>query len=165
MVQIKFLQLLQCSIFHNILRTFTALPVLLDILLLTWGTSEDYEIVVKTLNSRYSLWINFFVLLFHNVVSTFTNIVKLDVESDNVDSTLLDVVHFNVEIHNVVSTLIWRCTTSWRRINQKTTLKQRWNVCWVRSNRKYNIIFKCDLLKLCFFSFSENYRSSHQWCY
>ena len=60
MVQINFLQLLQCSIFHNILRTFTALPVLLDILLLTWGTSEDYEIVVKTLNSRYSLWINFF---------------------------------------------------------------------------------------------------------
>ena len=57
---IKFLQLLQCSIFHNNLRTFTALQVLLDILLLTLGASEDYEIVFKTLNSRYSIWINSF---------------------------------------------------------------------------------------------------------
>ena len=145
--------MLQCSIFHNLLRNFAALQVLLDILLLTWGASEDYEIVVKTLNSGYSIWIIFFVLFksghFHNVVSTFTNVVKLDVENDNVvstlsnvvhvnveihsvDSTLLDVVNFNVEIHNVVSTLIWHCLTSWRRINQKATLKQRWNVCWVQ---------------------------------
>ena len=34
-----------------------ALQVLLDILLLTWGVSEDYEIVVKILNSRNSIWI------------------------------------------------------------------------------------------------------------
>ena len=117
-----------------IVATFTTLQVLLDILLLTWGTSEDYEIVVKTLNSRYSLWINFFVLFrsghFQNAVSTFTNVVNLDVENDNVVSTLLVVVHFNVEIHNVVSTLIWCFPTSRRRINQKTTLKQHWNVCW-----------------------------------
>ena len=141
------MQLLQCSIFHNLLRTFSALQVLLDIPLLTWGASEDYEIVVKTLNSGYSLWINFLFVLFrsgqfHNVVSTFTNVVKLDVENDNVvstlsnvvhvnveihnvDSTLLDVVNFNVEIHNVVSTLIWRYPTSRRRINQKTTLKRQ----------------------------------------
>ena len=146
------MQLLQCSIFHNLLRNFAALQVLLDILLLTWGASEDYEIVVKTLNSGYSLWINFLFVLFrsgqfHNVVSTFTNVVKLDVENDNVvstlpniahvnfevhnvDSTLLDIVHFNVEIPNVVSTLVWRCPISRCRINQKTTLKQRWNVCW-----------------------------------
>ena len=141
------MQLLQYSIFHNLLRTFTALQVLLEILLLRWEASEYYEIVV---NSENSLWINFFVLFtgghFHYVVSTFTNVVKLDVEHDNVvstlsnavhvnveiynvDSTLLDVVHFDVEIHNV-STLIWRCPTSRRRINQKTTLKRRWNVCW-----------------------------------
>ena len=43
---------------------------------------------------------------FHNVVLTFTNVVKLDVEHDNAVSTLSNVVHVNVEIHNVVSTLI-----------------------------------------------------------
>ena len=149
-------KLLQCSFFHNLLRTSADLQVLLDIVLLTWGASEDYEIVVKTLNSGYSIWM-FFVCLFvcfrsghfHNVVSTFTNVVKLDVENGNivstsfnivhvnveirnVDSTLLDVANFNVEIHKVVSTLIWRCPRSRRPSNQKTTSKQRWNVCWVR---------------------------------
>ena len=139
------MQLLQCSIFHNLLRTFTALQVLLDILLLTWGASEDYEIVVKTLNFGYSVWINsfFFFSLFRsghfhnvvqlyveneNVVSTLSNVVHVNVEIHNIDSTLLD-VNFNVEICNVVSTLIWRCPTSRRPINQKTTLKQCWNVC------------------------------------
>ena len=52
----------------------------------------------------------FFVIFrrghFHNVVSTFSNVVKLDVENDNVVSTLSNVVHVNVEIHNVVSMLI-----------------------------------------------------------
>ena len=129
------MQLLQCSIFHNLLRTFAALQVLLDILLLTWGASEDYEIVVKTLNSGYSIWINFFVLCrsghFHNVVLTFTNVVKTDVENKLClcqrwnTQRWFDVVNFNVEIHNVVSTLIWRYPTSRRRINQKTTLKRQ----------------------------------------
>ena len=93
-----------------IVATFTTLQVLLDILLLTWGASEDYEIVVKTLNSGYSVWISFFVLFrsshFQNVVSTFSNVVKFDVENDNVVSTLSNVVHVNVEIHNVDSTLL-----------------------------------------------------------
>ena len=52
----------------------------------------------------------FFVLFrsghFRNVVSTFTNVVKLDVENNNVVSTLSNVVHVNVEIHNVDSTLL-----------------------------------------------------------
>ena len=43
---------------------------------------------------------------FRNVVLTFTNVLKLDVENDNVDSTLFDVVNSNVEISNVASTLI-----------------------------------------------------------
>ena len=51
------MQLLQCSIFHNLLRNFAALQVLLDMLLLTWGASEDYEMVAKILNSRNSIWI------------------------------------------------------------------------------------------------------------
>ena len=52
----------------------------------------------------------FFVLYgnghFHNVVSTLTNVVKVDVEKDNVDSTLFDVVSSNVEIQNALLTLI-----------------------------------------------------------
>ena len=152
--------MLQCSIFCNLLRTFAALQVPLDILLLTWGESEDYEIVVKTLNSGYSIWINFFVLCrsghFHNVVLMFTYVVKTDAENKLClcqrwnTQRWFDVVNFNVEIHNVVSTLIWRCPTSRRRINQNTTLKQRWNVCWYifldqdvfwRRKAKANIFF------------------------
>ena len=42
-----------------------------------------------------------------NVVSTFRNVVKIDVDNDNVVSTLSNVVQFNVEKHNVVSTLFY----------------------------------------------------------
>ena len=41
-----------------------------------------------------------------NVVSTFPNVVKIDVENDNAVLTLSNVVHFNVEKRNVVSTLL-----------------------------------------------------------
>ena len=66
----------------------------------------------------------------YNVVSTLPNVIHNNVERDNVDSALLDVVNSNYDIHNVVSTLIKRCPTPLRHINLKTTLKQRWNVYW-----------------------------------
>ena len=53
-----------------IVVTFTTLQVLLDILLLTWGASEDYEIVVKTFNSGYSIWISFFLFFLEAVILT-----------------------------------------------------------------------------------------------
>ena len=62
--------------------------------------------VVKTLNSVYSVKYpcSFKKDHFHNVVSTFTNAVKVDFENDNIVSTLSNVVHSNVETHNVDST-------------------------------------------------------------
>ena len=41
-----------------------------------------------------------------NVVSTLTNVVKIDVENDNVVLTLSNVVQINVEIGNIDSTLL-----------------------------------------------------------
>ena len=94
------------------------------------------------MNSVYSnlKWFFFAVFEnchFRNVVSTLTNVVKLDVEKDNLvsplsnvvhinvemhidDLTLFDIVNSNVEIHNVASALIRRCPTLRRRIDQKT---------------------------------------------
>ena len=105
---------------------------------------------LKLWTQRIQFDMIFFVLLgnahFHNVVSTLTKVVKLNVEKDNVVLTLSNIVHINVEIHevgltlfdvvnsnfeiHVVSTLIWRCPKPRRHINQKTMLKQRSNVCW-----------------------------------
>ena len=82
----------------------------------------------------------FFVLFgnghFHNVVSTLTNVVKLDVEKDNVVSTLSDVVHINVEIRNVDSTLFDVVNSNVEIHNVVSTLIY---VCWVTS--KYFSIF------------------------
>ena len=105
---------------------------------------------LKLWTQRIQFHMIFCVLLgnahFHNVVSTLTKVVKLNVEKDNVALTLSSIVHINVEIHevgltlfdivnsnfeiHVVSTLIWRCPKPRRHINQKTKLKQRLNVCW-----------------------------------
>ena len=116
---------------------------------------------MNTLNSLYSIWNNFLVLFrnghFHNVFSTFTNVVKLNVENGNIVSTLSNPIHINIEIHNVdsmmqdfvnsnveihniVSMLVWSCPTLRRHINQKTTLKQCWNVCWDSVSHWLNII-------------------------
>ena len=114
------------------------------------------------MNSVYSIWNIFLFVLFGNcnflnVVSTFTNVVKLELENDkvvsmfsdvvhvnveilNIDSMLSDVVNSNVEMQNVVSTFIWRCPTSRRRINQKIMMLKCWNVCWVaKINRKVSL--------------------------
>ena len=52
------------------------------------GSKEDNEIVVKTLSSVYLFEMICFVCFrngdFHNVVSTFTNVVHINVENDNV---------------------------------------------------------------------------------
>ena len=66
-----------------------------------------------------------------NVVLTLSNVVQFNVQIHNVVSTLLTVVNFNVDAHNVVSTLIWRCATSQRHIELKAMLNRRWNVCCV----------------------------------
>ena len=42
----------------------------------------------------------------NNIVSTLSHIVQLNVEIDNVDSTLFNVVNFSVDVQNVVSTMI-----------------------------------------------------------
>ena len=60
----------------------------------------------------------------HNVVSTLSNVVQVNVEKHNV-------VNFNVDIHNVVTMLLWRCATSRRHIKLKTTLNRCWNACMV----------------------------------
>ena len=72
----------------------------------------------KILTPAYSLKLKKITLFFtqgliffsnghiRNVVSTLTNVMKIEVENDNVDSTLLNVVNFNVDVHSVVSTLI-----------------------------------------------------------
>ena len=85
-----------------------------------WNSSKNFSV--------YSIWNEFFFVSFrnsrfHNVVSTLTNVFKLDVEKDNVFWTFFNVAHINIEIHKVVSTLIWGCT----RYDVIPTKRQRWN--------------------------------------
>ena len=91
-----------------------------------------------------------------NIVSTLTDVVKLDFENGIVVLTLSTVVHLNVDMHNVdltffgsanfivdihsvVSTLIWRCLTL-SYISSKRLLKQCWNVCWVKFKCGYHVL-------------------------
>ena len=101
------------------------------------------EKIKKVLSPAYSLKLKNIILFLNRdllilfsdghidkVVSTFPNVVKIDIENDNVVLTLSNVVQFNVEKYNVVSTLfntvnfnvdvqhnvasilIWHCVTS-----------------------------------------------------
>ena len=106
----------------------------------------------------------------HNVVSTLTNVVKLDVENnssvlklsnvvninveiDNVDVTLFNVVNLKFE-RNFVSTLIWLSPTSRRHISLTTTLRQCWKVSWILTNiaKRISNFLKFIKLKTCIFS-------------
>ena len=91
----------------------------------------------------------------NSIVSTLSDVVNLNVEIGNVDSTLFNVVNFNVDIHNVVTTLIWNCPTLRRHITLTTTLRQCWNVFWVMKNvakRLHNFV---KLIKLQTYIFSR----------
>ena len=135
------------SIF-DVLRIFEALQIFFYRFLLKWGKiEEDFEssIFLETQKycSAFASRLNFFSNgHIRNVVSTLSNVVKINVENDNVVqfnveihnvvSTLLNIVNLNVDVHNVVLTLTSRCATSRRHINLKTTLKRRLNICWVK---------------------------------
>ena len=130
------------------------------------------EKVKKMLSPAYSLKLTNIILFFNrglfsfkkwsyqNVISTLSNVAKIDVENSNfvsklsnvvqfyvekrnVVSTLFNAVNFNVDVHNVALMLIWRCATSRRHINLKTMLNRRWNVCWV--NFMVNTLKKTQL--------------------
>ena len=132
------------SIF-DVLRIFEALQIFFYKFLLKWGKNEeDFESSIFfeaqkyyfVFESRLNSFSNGHIC---NVVSTLSNVVKIDVENVqfnvdiyNVVSMLLNVVSFNVDVLNVVSALIWRCATSRRHINLKTKLNRRWNVFWER---------------------------------
>ena len=55
------------------------------------------------LDSKFTF--HFFNGHIHNVVSTWLNVVQIDVENGNVVSTLANIVQINVEIDNVDSTM------------------------------------------------------------
>ena len=60
-------------------------------------------------NSRLNFCFSFFYIgHIHNIVSTLTNVVKIDVEND-VFLTLSDVVQINVEKDNVGSNVVQHC--------------------------------------------------------
>ena len=132
------------SIF-DVLERFEALRMLFYKFLLKWGKNEkNFESSISFEVQKYYFVLNRgFIFFFsngyiRNVVSTLSNFVKIDVESDTwfrrcltllnstlKSNTVFNVVNFSVDVHNVVSTLIWRCEMLRHYINRKSTLNQR----------------------------------------
>ena len=91
----------------DVLRIVEVLKIFFYKFLIKWGKMK------KVLSPGYSLKLKNIILFLNldlisflnghirNVVSTLSNVVKIDVENDNVVSTLSKVAQINVEIHNV----------------------------------------------------------------
>ena len=95
----------------NVLRIFEALQIFFYKFLLKWGKNEeDFESSIFfeaqkyyfVFESRLNSFSNGHIC---NVVSTLSNVVKIDVQNDNVVSPLSNVVQFDVEIHVVLTLL------------------------------------------------------------
>ena len=121
------------TVFFMIFKEFLRLRRYSSTFLVPWMQSEkDYEIVVKTLNSVYSIWPDFFFFVlfengqFYNVVSTLTNVLKLDVEIENVVSTLSNINHTTLKYTTLIrrwfDVVLLRDVISTER-NVETTLK------------------------------------------
>ena len=89
--------------------------------------------------SRFSFFPNRHI---QNVVSTFPNVVKIDVENDNVVSTLPNVVQIEVETDNVEPTLFNVVNSNVDVHNVVSRLKQHRNVCWAGLKNKRKILAK-----------------------
>ena len=112
--------------FHDVLRTFAALPILLWISPIKWGlrwkrswnSGQNFEFGVFSfkcflfethkyyfaLNSRFVFEL-FAKVDIHKVVSTLVKVVNFDVENGNVVSTMSSFVNIKVKTDNVLSTL------------------------------------------------------------
>ena len=92
------------------LEIFEALEIFINKFVLKWEKAEGhFESSIFFEAQKYSLFLNRGLIFsnghIRNVVSTFPNVVKIDVEIHKVVSTLMNVVNFNVDVNNVVSTL------------------------------------------------------------